>query len=919
MRKNRAIRRNRKRDDRGSALLVSLMVIVGLSLLGLGFVAISQVESKIAKNESQSLQTLTIAEAGAKLVVEWFQDPTWAIANAGMPGNSTCANFGTAPCSPNGSPGTFMKTVRTMGAGPSAYVGVYKPVAGSKLCDKPYRPNDDDHFAGNEENADLIINATTVGQAQMDTFNSALLGPNAADKLAGEVTEIRVYAPPMVGATLTNGFWNGGQRYGVATIKVTAQQFLNPTNHTGIVATHSVRLVVGELPLPIPAGPIQGNASVSFGGDFFVHWGMETSRTTLSPSRFLTALPWANAYERPHFEHGYEPGNAIGHFSVSAGGSGYTGNWTVYTSCTLPSVVAGCTQTTQATGQAIIGGGGAITNITVTDPGTGFSREPGADPNVIFTCSGVCTGAGAQGTAAVGHETYYKTLAGNDSQNFFPELLDKVFDDPWYGARAAGDNLRDGVGGTPQLYPYDYSRNEVNVNTPSYFFQFQDHNSYPLYKAVVFPTIRYQYWKRIAQQGRGYKGMYYFSYDAGTQNFKKFSNGSAQPMSYWVNTCGSNPNDCGAVGSGAGLGPGVYFFDTTNGADPQALSGPARTTALTPAESWNASNFGHTFVMQGFIYMNTNSFGTTGGSHDGVQINVNFPGEPFRDVGYPIWCLGIGNPITQCTAANQWADCGGQPCRYGGGDAAFSCQDLQTGKPHTDGKCRIVVMQAPAWNSYDSGVPVAHNAGGGSGNIYIPKVWKSDAEARKEYGGPGHECVAPPANWDGTQPAGNYCSEPHEPYLNLIYPADSSNQGLATARDNNNNPAQVRVGWEPPNNQTYLAKKYASNNTWPPGTPVTCTQAGPNDPGDCTSNNYDVDGPLADDLKLILYGILYNEGQYGGQGNVDYFGSVLIQDVVGATGTADVWFDEKLIKGSWAPPKMPRVIVFNESTDEVQQ
>src|SRR5207244_12411983 len=81
------------------------------------------------------------------------------------------------------------------------------------------------------------------------------------------------------------------------------------------------------------------------------------------------------------------------------------------------------------------------------------------------------------------------------------------------------------------------------------------------------------------------------------------------------------------------------------------------------------------------------------------------------------------------------------------------------------------------------------------------------------------------------------------------------------------------------------------------------------------SNPYDPHGEIVP-LSAILYGIIYNEGQYGGQGNIDYFGSVLIQDDIAATGTADVWFDEKLIKGSWAPPKMPRVIVFNEQTDE---
>ena len=51
-------------------------------------------------------------------------------------------------------------------------------------------------------------------------------------------------------------------------------------------------------------------------------------------------------------------------------------------------------------------------------------------------------------------------------------------------------------------------------------------------------------------------------------------------------------------------------------------------------------------------------------------------------------------------------------------------------------------------------------------------------------------------------------------------------------------------------------------------------------------------------------------------GNSAFYGSLLIQGVVSGTGTPDIWFDEKLIKGSWAPPNMPRVIVYNVQTDE---
>src|SRR5258708_21365491 len=101
-------------------------------------------------------------------------------------------------------------------------------------------------------------------------------------------------------------FWGGPlQRFGVATIKVTATQFRDPNGDksaaSNIVSRHAVRLVVGELPLPIPAGPIQGNANVSFGCSFKVHWGLVTATGYLNTSGQWTALPWANAYSRPHF------------------------------------------------------------------------------------------------------------------------------------------------------------------------------------------------------------------------------------------------------------------------------------------------------------------------------------------------------------------------------------------------------------------------------------------------------------------------------------------------------------------------------------------------------------------------------------------------------------------------------------------
>ncbi|HXH39583.1 MAG TPA: pilus assembly PilX N-terminal domain-containing protein [Thermoanaerobaculia bacterium] len=838
------------RKDKGSALLVSLMVIVGLSLLGLGFVAVSSTETAIAKNQQAVSQTEAVAEAGAKLVVEWFQDPVWAQTSGGMPSNDGTVNANLAA----------IKTVRVSGSDS----GVYRPNAQVRLLDKPYRPQFENRFYGDENSADLIINRTT-DSTTIDAVNNILLGTSAEDRRDGEVTEIKVYAPPIVGGILTpNGtatnadgtpqqFWAGPiQRFGVATIKVTATMFRD-RSLTGsarlalsnVLATHAVRLVVGEMPLPIPGGPIQSNTSISFGGDFIVHWGNETSTGTLTNKRNPTSIPWANAYERPHFEHGYETGRSVAQVIVTSGGSGYA---------TAPLVTISGGQTATATVT-----GGVVTAVALTNPRL-TTYNTSTQPTVTFTGGG---GTGASATAIVGAEVWPVTGATFDTVNYFNELLGKTFEDPWFGSRSVGDNMADGVTATgvnPQCYPYSYTNQEDSASNATYFFQWQSTNVYPWQKKVVFPAILYDFWKKIASQGRGYKGIYYFSFDkAAGSGYKKSGIGATMPESYWANSLKAGP--------GAQLGPGVFFFDTVDGINPQKLTGAFRTAQLTPAEAWKASDFGGSFLMEGFVYVNNSSWGTQGVGSAETTVQANYPGEPYRDIGYPNWIA----------ATSSWdTTCGGQICMKKAGNGSWDYQDL-----NGNGKFDVVTMAAPAWTSYDPGA-----TGHAAGTVWIPKVWKSVAQATADYGAP---CTLPAPGYDGTNPLPTDCSEPHEPYLNLIYTNNASNS--------------IQVGWEPNATQTFLKKN----------TGVTCTSASLQ--SDCTSNAYDIDGAQAP-IDVILDGIFYNEGDYSSQGNSAYYGSLLIQGTVSGTGTPDIWFDEKLIKGSWAPPNMPRVIVYNMQTDE---
>jgi hypothetical protein len=721
-RSSKTIRRRSR--DRGSALLVTLIVVAGLSLLGLAFVGVSETESAIAANQRDGIQTQALAEAGARAVMEWFQNPQWARGLAIMPSNTP------APAG--------MKRTRSV----DGVDDVYKPLTSQLLFDKPYRPARQHRFLGDEATADITI-TDDIDEVTLANLNTFLFGANSL--AAGRITEIRVYAPPIVGGTLVGGFWSGGDRFGTATIRVTAEKWSADEGGT-LRARRIVRLVVGEFPMPIPAGPIQTASNAAFGGSFDVHWGDEVALGNLNPSVSRTRIPWANAFDRPAFERGYDP-----------------------------------------------------------------DAFPLVAPNNV---------------------------------NYLYELVGKSFQDPWAGSRARGNNSHCGTCGA-------YAFNAVEGQPVHAAFQGQVQTLFPTMRAVTFPTIDYTIWQRIAQQGRGSKGIYYFKHDDDHPGeFKRNGIGDPHPINYWVNT----------RGPGAKLGPGFYFFDTKNEVDPQLANGGTNVAALTPGVAWNSPEFGGDFLMSGFIYLNIEEYRSTGGGNSAPSLPYNMPGEIWRDVGHLTWVGGAWQ-----------VDGSGVPLLTGAGDGEFSFQDL-----NNNGKFDVVVQSATA--------PVQSNDPAASAvrNEYLVKTWRAAGYATIP-------CAVPPAA--GGAPPANACSEPHEPYLNMIYP---------TAKD-----GAVTVGWEPYAAQTRRPRDL--NGTTVP----TCAAT----PERCTSNGFDRDGALVN-LPVILSGVMYNEGTYSSQGNVEYFGSVLIRGNAGATGNAQIWFDEKLIKDNWAPPGMPRVIVYSSMTDE---
>lgn len=690
----------RKLRQRGSALLAALMVIVGLSLLGLAFVAISETESTISINQRNHTETVAVAEAGARLIVQWFQDP------------DTMRRIGLMPANSNS-----FKTQRTV-SGRTSY---YKEDTSLKICDLPYGPKDPDEFFGLEDSADIIIDrSTTANKAILDDLNTRLFGAegNVDPRQSGEITMIKIFAPPIVGASITAPnpphFYEGGTRYGVATIMVRAEKFdkplaTAPTTRRSL-SLSECRIVISQFPTPQPAGPLQSATSLATNGNFNVHWGMVSSQQSLDLKKDYTSMPWFNAWEPIHFQRGYDS-------SVE---------WAANTNYVVGDVIRPTSSRTTANPLL------KFHEYTVTVAGNSGANEPPA------------TGAGAWttapgGTVTVGGATtveraptaYPLSTGGGVNQTNTPWLYyiasgNVSVNDPWFQGRSAQDVVsvntpsRTPPNSLGQPWPFFPWTGAPDPDT--HIFQFQSLNQYPDYKQLLFPVFSYDYWKAAAIAGNGQGsvngsgGVKYLQWVSGDT----YTDGmTTQTFQNWV--------------SAAGNAPGFYFFETQNKQNPQN-GGPG---ILAPAVAVNGQIGSY---MSSFIYLNA-TFATHG--MQGITGNFNQPGEPYQDIGYRKVDLAsatgdfvrdaAGNPVIENAANRQW-----------------DFQDLPWSNSGTTG----AGVNNPN-KTFDVCVGsrlVTNPDGTGQYTGWFPLPYRPGCK-------PGNNVDLPTCT----------CSEPHEPYLNIKY------------------------------------------------------------------------------------------------------------------------------------------------------
>jgi hypothetical protein len=853
------------RRERGSALLISLMVIVGLSMLGLGFVALSETEAAISTNQRNREEALTHAEAAANVVVDWFQNPKWALSKGLMPSNDPSINTELST----------MKLVRTNNIGNAKY----RPVSAAMLFDLPFKPGFDDRFWGTPNSPDILISRTTAPKF-LKAFNGFLF----TDTLeGGEITEIRIWAPPVVGGSLTGGYYNdGGDRYGVATVRVTAQRFnTNDTLKTNPIATRTVQLVVTEFPFPGPNGPIQSNSAIFTQGSFSVYWGEVSSTKPLDlvGKETVPGMPWATAWDLVEFEHGYDttwswqPGTA------------YAAGDVVHASVAMINVDANLKDW-------------AFECTTAGNSDALAANEPAWESAVAGTTTFTEASGLAWKRVAPRNWPMFKTdtSQNTDVHNWLYQMIGQTYIDPWAQARTRAyftdedptKNATPAVSYTGAA-PYNaapaglYSNPNVDPtsqNQPFYsWFQYQTKDLTPYYKIVAFPHIDYDFWKQMALAGDGQGSVFYFAYNntAGSTGFYRLTDASVvKDPDVWANSC---------TGVSGALGPGFYFFDTIGGKNPQNNVNAA--SMLTPTVKVNGGN--PCVCMKGFIYLNTTTFSSKGAKGEQDKFYA-FPGEPYRDVGFH-------EVITDSTDPNY---------------LKFKTDSIsgRIAKPHNPNHGKWDYQEINDNGVFD--LYLTDVTKGGTLTVKKPDGTNlpSPTYVPVEY----YEGCTVPNSVTGT--AGN-CSEPHEAYLNMIYPADSSITYAAeapyiTGNVSSYSGSKVKIGWEAPSSQTRLAKTATDKS-------MTAVTNCSTDQANCTSNSHDDTGPLT---KLqqkgpILEGVLYVEGDYDSEGNATYYGSVLVQGNCCGAGTPSVYFDESLVTGDFKSkfPDFPRVYISSYTTE----
>ena len=259
--------------ERGSALVLAILIAVILTLLGVTFLMIADTENRIAENERRAAQALYVAEAGARAVKRWFDYPGTSLsfpALAELTLTDRRIINETDPYDP---------AALTIPDGVA--IPFYKGQVAADLFQRPYRGSLADALLGTEEFPDIRIDEENHA-AYLGTLSNDLLAGFPGGRVEGRISSIEIYAPPYM--QLTPGSWT---RYGVATIKVIGRIYQDDQ----ILGERMVKAVINEIPYTEAYGPLHSCADLTYNGPLNVHWGVVTASGATDVSNIPADIP----------------------------------------------------------------------------------------------------------------------------------------------------------------------------------------------------------------------------------------------------------------------------------------------------------------------------------------------------------------------------------------------------------------------------------------------------------------------------------------------------------------------------------------------------------------------------------------------------------------------------------------------------
>ena len=278
--------------QRGSALVIAILIAVILTLLGVSFLMMAETENRIASNERHAAQALYAAEAGARAVRSWFDRPETGL---GFPPLAVVDRSLRRIDEDGAGPGVEQAATQGDPNWPWYKDGVDLDLDGFEdLFDRPYRDGREHMLLGTEDGPDLRIDPefSSAAEDYLEQLSEALFQDSIDSGLVARISRVDVYGPPYLER---NGTWT---RYGMGRVRVTAE--IHPVEFPErTLARETLDAVLNEVPYRRPFGPLHSCGDLTFEPELTVHWGAVTAQGNATLPASLADIPLGLPHSLP--------------------------------------------------------------------------------------------------------------------------------------------------------------------------------------------------------------------------------------------------------------------------------------------------------------------------------------------------------------------------------------------------------------------------------------------------------------------------------------------------------------------------------------------------------------------------------------------------------------------------------------------